>query len=285
MNSGWPSLFALNMPSGGPSFPFASPGIRLKYEPTKQVTLLAALYNGDPAGPGPDEPEIKNRHGVNFRVQDPPLLMGEAQYRYNQDKAASGLAGTVRLGFWHHFGNFDSQRFDAGGLSLADPLGSGIARRLHGSSAIYGVIDQQIYRPAGGGPDSGVLLFSRVAASAPDRNPAEFYLDGGIVFAGMLPQRPDDKFGATFIYTKMSRDLAALDRDTIFFTGMPQPVRDYELTVALAYQAQIMPGWTIQPEFHYIMHPGGHVADPNAAVPGTAIKDAAVLALRSTIKY
>ena len=148
MNSGWPSIFALNMPSGGPSFPFAAPGVRMRYEPNKQVALLAAIYNGDPAGPGPEEPEIKNRHGVNFRVNDPPLLMGEAQYRYNQEKIDTGLAGILRVGFWHHFGEFDSQRFDNTGLSLANPFGSGIAARLRGNTGVYGVIDQQIYRPA-----------------------------------------------------------------------------------------------------------------------------------------
>jgi porin len=285
MNSGWPSIEAGDLPSGGPSYPFAAPGIRLKYEPTNQITLLAAIYNGDPAGPGPQEPEIKNRHGVNFRVQDPPLLMGEAQYKYNQDKAATGLAGIVRVGFWHHFGEFDSQRFDSNGLSLANPLGNGVPALLRGETGIYGIIDQQIYRPAGGGPDSGVSVFSRVAVAPSDRDMAEFYLDGGIVFSGMLPQRPDDKFGATFIYTQISRDAAALDRDRAFFTGVAQPIRDYELTLALAYQAQIIPGWTLQPEFQYIIHPGGHVADPNSAVPGAAIKDAAVFALRTTVKY
>ena len=222
---------------------------------------------------------------MNFRAQDPPLLMGEAQYKYNQEKTDTGLAGIARVGFWHHFGTFDSQRFDAAGISLADPMGSGIAARLRGNTGFYGVIDQQIWRPAGGGPDSGISIFSRAAVSAPDRNPVQFYLDGGIVFNGMLPGRPDDKFGATFIYTQMSRDLAALDRDTIFFTGLPQPVRDYELTFALAYQARIIPGWTIQPEFHYIMHPGGHVPDPNSAVPGAALRDAKVFALRSVITY
>lgn len=285
MNSGWPSIFALNMPGDGPSFPFAAPGVRVRYEPNKQIVLLAALYNGDPVGPGPEEEEIKNRYGVNFRVNDPPLLMGEAQYKYNQEKTDTGLAGILRVGFWHHFGEFDSQRFDAGRLSLANPLSSGIAARLRGNGGVYGVIDQQIYRPAGGGPDSGISIFSRVSASPPDRNRAQFYLDGGIVFNGMLPRRPDDKFGANFIYTQVSRDLAALDRDMMLFTGLPQPARDYELTLAFAYQAQIVPGWTLQPEFHYIMHPGGHIPDPNSAVPGAAIKDAAVFALRSTIKY
>lgn len=285
MNSDWPSITAQNLPSSGPASPLSTPGVRLKFEPNKQTTFLLALFNGDPAGPGPENEQIKNRYGLNFRVQDPPLLMGEAQYRYNQEKEAKGLAGIWRLGFWHHFGQFDSQRFDGNGLSLANPLSAGIPARLRGSSGIYGVVDHQLYRPPGGGPDSGIGMFGRAGVSAPDRNQLEFYLDGGIVFSGMLPGRPDDKFAGTFLFSRMSRDLAALDRDTILFTGMPQPVRDYELNLAIVYQAQIVPGWTLQPAFHYVIHPGGHIADPNAAVPGAAIKDAAVFALRSVITY
>ena len=285
MTSDWPSITAQNLPSGGPASPFSTPGIRLKFEPHKQVTFLAALFNGDPAGPGPEDPQLRNRYGLNFRVKDPPLLMGEAQYRYNQEKTDTGLAGFWRVGFWHHFGDFDSQRFDTAGRSLADPLSSGIAAKLRGTSGIYGVVDHQLYRPPGGDKDSGISMFSRVGVSTPDRNPVEFYLDGGIVFAGMLPSRPDDKVAATFLYSRISRDAAALDRDTIFFSGMPQPIRDYELNLALVYHAQIVPGWTIQPAFHYIFHPGGHVPDPNAALPGPAIKDAAVFAVRSVVTY
>jgi porin len=284
MTSDWPSITAQNLPSGGPAYPLSTPGIRLKFEPNKQLTFLAALFNGDPSGPGPEDAQIKNRYGLNFRVQDPPLLIGEAQYRYNQDKDAKGLAGIWRLGFWHHFGDFDSQRFDTAGRSLADPLSNGIARKLRGTSGIYGVVDHQLYRPPGGDKDSGISVFSRAGISAPDRNPVEFYLDGGIVFSGMLPKRPDDKVAATFLYSRISRDAAALDRDMIAFTGLPQPIRDYELNLALVYQAQIVPGWTIQPAFHYVFHPGGHVPDPNSAVP-VAIKDAAVFAVRSVITY
>jgi porin len=221
---------------------------------------------------------------LNFRVSDPPLLMGEAQYRYNQDKDAAGLAGIWRVGFWHHFGEFDSQRFDQNGLSLANPLSSGIPARLRGTDGIYGIVDHQIYRPKGGDKDSGINVFSRVGFSAPDRNQLELYWDGGITFSGMVPGRPDDKFGATFLYSQISRDLADLDRDIIAFTGVPRPIRDYELNLAFAYQAQIVQGWTLQPAFHYVIHPGGHIPDPNSPV-GAAIKDAAVLSLRSVITY
>jgi porin len=285
MTSDWPSITAQNLPSGGPAYPLSTPGIRIKFEPNSQVKLLLALFNGDPSGPGPEDAQVKNRYGLNFRVQDPPLLIGEAQYKYNQEKTDIGLAGIIRLGFWHHFGEFDSQHFDTIGRSLADPLSNGIAAKLRGTSGVYGVIDQQLYRPAGGGPDSGISVFSRFGISAPDRNPTELYWDGGIVFAGMLPGRPDDKVAATFLYTRMSRAAAALDRDTIFFTGMPQPIRDYELNLAVVYQAQIVPGWTLQPAVHFVFHPGGHIPDPNSAMPGAAIKDATVFALRSVITY
>ena len=142
MTSDWPSIMAQNLPSGGPAYPLSTPGVRLKYEsPDKHFVGLLALFNGDPSGPGPEDPQIKNRYGLNFRVQDPPLLMGEAQYKYNQEKEAAGLAGIWRLGFWHHFGEFDSQRFDSKGLSLADPLSNGIAAKMRGTSGLYGVVD------------------------------------------------------------------------------------------------------------------------------------------------
>jgi porin len=59
------------------------------------------------------------------------------------------------------------------------------------------------------------------------------------------------------------------------------PLRDYELVVELTYQAQIVAGWTIQPDFQYI---GGGVIDPLNPFVGR-IPDAAVLALRMQISY
>ena len=240
--------------------------------------MLLGLYNGDPG----DQATV-NRTGTNFRINDPPLLMGEVQYRYNQEKDSRGLAGIVRLGGWHHFGKFDDLRFDDTGLSLAHPLSSGIARQFRGTSGIYGIIDQQIYRPEGGGPDSGISVFSRISGTPSDRNLVNFFLDGGVVFAGMLPDRPDDKFGASFIYARMSDRARALDRDLIAFSGIAQPVRAYEMTIELSYQAQIKPGWTMQPVFQYIIHPGGHVPDPIS--PSLAIKSGALLGVRSTVAF
>ena len=281
--SGWPAITGTDLPSGGPAWPLATPGIRLKVEPDKNWALLLGLFNGDPAGPGMDDPQGRDRSGTAFRVNDPPLLIGEMQYNYNQDTNAKGLAGTIKLGAWHHFGTFDSQRFDTGGLSLANPASNGMPARLSGNDGIYAGIDQQIYRPAKGDADSGIGLFARISASPSDRNIVSFYADGGIVFSGMIPGRPDDKFGATFLYSRISDSARALDFDRIAFGNGPRPVRDREMILELSYQAQIVPGWTVQPDFQYVMHPGGHAPDP--MVPSMAIKDAAIFGLRTTIKY
>lgn len=278
ISSDWPTIIGANVPSGGPAYPLATPGIRWKFDANAHWSMLLGLYNGDPG-----DQAVVNRTGTNFRVNDPPLLMGEIQYRYNQAKESRALAGTVRLGGWHHFGRFDDLRFDAAGLSLADPLSSGIARRFRGTSGIYGIIDQQLYRPEGGGPDSGISVFSRISGTPSDRNLVDFFLDGGVVFAGMVPQRPDDKFGASFIYARMSDRARALDRDLIAFSGIVQPVRNYEMTIELSYQAQIRPGWTMQPVLQYIIHPGGHVPDPIS--PSAAIKSGALLGVRSTVAF
>jgi porin len=285
INSDWPTITAENLPSGGPAYPLSTPGVRIKADPTKDLSLLVALFNGDPAGPGPGDAQEKNRYGLNFRLRDPPFLIGEAQYRYNQDKLATGLAGTIKLGGWYHFDRFDDQRFGTDGLSLADPASNGTPRRLRGTSGLYGIIDQQIYRPPGGDAESGVAVFARIAASPPDRNLVDFYFDSGVTFSGMIASRPDDKFGASFIYTGISRDARALDRDFVAFTGVPSPIRNYEMTFELTYMAQIVPGWTVQPDFQYVVNPGGNVPNPNDPTGLTTIKNAAIFGVRSTVKY
>ena len=87
------------------------------------------------------------------------------------------------------------------------------------------------------------------------------------MFAGLIPQRPDDRFGASVIYAKFSDSVRAFDRDTVLFTGVPGVVRDYETNLELTYMAQIVPGWTVQPNLQFIWHPSGD-ATRNATVVG-----------------
>jgi porin len=79
--------------------------------PSDQITLLAALFNGDPSGAGfSGLAEIKDPTGINFRIKDPRLLFAEAQFKYRRslnplnpasgripDAAVFGLRTTIKF--------------------------------------------------------------------------------------------------------------------------------------------------------------------------------------------
>lgn len=285
-SSDWPTNPAVNIPSGGAAYPLSTPGLRLKLEPKAGTTVLLSVLNGDPAGPGPDDPELRNRYGLNFRINDPPFLIAEVQQSYNQARDAIGLAGGIRLGGWHHFGTFDDLRFDGNGKSLASPLSSRLARRLHGNSGIYAVVDQQLYRPHGADANAGVLSFARISASPGDRSLVDWYLDGGIIFNGMIASRPNDAFGASFLYTHISPSISALDADTAMFSGRPRPRRNYELSLEFNYSVFLKPGWTVQPNFAVVFNPnGGSALNADPQVPGEHLRNAVLIGARSVWKY
>ncbi len=274
LQSDWPTIAALNLPSGGAAYPLSTPGLRLKVVPTKELTLQVAVLNGNPAGPGSGDEQARNPHGLNFRVSDAPFAIAEAQYRRNGQKTDSGLATTLKLGGWNHFGGFDDQRFASDGRSLADPASSGVAARHGGNFGLYAILDQQLYRLPGGNAQSGVSVFGRASFSPSDRSTIDRYVDGGFVVAGMIPGRPDDRFGASAIYAKYSENVRGFDRDTAAFSNAAMTIRDYETNLELTYMAQIVPGWTVQPNLQYVWHPSGDWT-----------KNAVIVGLRSLWRY
>jgi porin len=281
---GWPAITSTNLPSGGPTYPLATPGIRLKVSPNNQLSILAAVFNGDPAGPGQGDPQRRDPTGTNFRVSDPPLLMGEIDYAYNQVKEAVGLPGTVKLGGWYHFGQFADQHFSVEGLSLADPNSSGMPAQDSGNYGIYAIVDQMLWRVPGT-TDQGLGLFARASVSPSDRNLISAYYDGGVSYKGLFPGRENDTLGIGFGYANISSAARALDRDAVSFSGIDTPIRNYEAVMEVTYQAPITPNWLLQPMFQYIVHPGGHIPNPINPSGTHAIPNAVVFGLRTMVKY
>ncbi|MFA9476489.1 MAG: carbohydrate porin [Filomicrobium sp.] len=261
---GWPSIAAFNLPSGGPAYPLATPGVRVAITPNDKFALLIGVYNGDPAGPNcKGDPQVCNNDGLDFRLDDPPLLMVEGDYEYNQD----GLAGTIKIGGFNHFGKFEDQRLSA----------TGAPRRLNNNYGLYGVIRQLIWRVPGSKEPNGMGLFGRVVGMPSDRNLIDFYADGGIAFLGMVPNRPDDSLAIGVAYTGISNKAHASDLNAAL------PVaRNYEALLEICYTMQLAPGWTLQPDFQYIWQPGGNV--PNASGKG-AVGNAAVVGARTKISF
>ena len=288
---GWPAIKATNLPAGGPAPPIAVPGIRVKAALSDNITAFGAVFNGNAARPGDGDPQLRDNHGLAFRVNDAPWIIGQVRWDYDIDIGSRPLAGNFTPGAWQHFGQFDDQRFTAQGLSIADPSGTGIAAKLRGNFGIFAVVEQTLYRPASvtekgvSASLPGVTAFGRIAYSPPDRNLIDLYLDGGIGFVGFVPGRPLDRFGMAVAYMRISNADRNLDRDTQFFSGLPSPVRSNETLLELIYEAHMKPGWLLAPYFQYVFRPSGGI--PNPTDPGglSRIGDAAVFGLTSTLRY
>jgi porin len=288
---GWPAIKATNLPAGGPAPPIAVPGIRVKAALSDRITIFGAVFNGNPAQPGDDDPQLRDNHGLAFRVNDPPWVIGQIRFDYDVEIDGRPLAGNFTPGGWYHTGQFDDQRFTAQGLSIADPNGTGIAAKLRGNFGIFATIEQTLYRPPSvtergvSASLPGVTVFGRIAYSPPDRNLIDLYLDGGVGFVGFVPGRPLDRFGMAVAYMQISDADRNLDRDTQFFSGLPSPVRSNETVLELIYEAHIRPGWLLAPYFQYVFRPSGGIPNPNDPNGLSRIGDAAVFGITTTLRY
>ncbi len=259
---GWPGLPTLDLPQGGPAYPLATPAARLKLDPAAGLSILAAVFDGEPAGPGLSDPQVRDPYGLNFRVSDPPLIFLETQYRFNRGEDAHGLPGTLKLGGFSHLGKFDDQQFAVGGMPLALAGPNATPLQHSPDTGGYAILDQQIYRLPGGDAEKGIGVFARLIGAPPDRNVIDLYTDAGFFALGLVPGRPDDGFGLARAFAKISSAAQAADRTFDLVSGVPAPVRDFEGVIEATYDATILPGFMMQPTLQYIVHPGGNVANP-----------------------
>ena len=109
-----------------------------------------------------------------------------------------------------------------------------------------------------------------------EENLIDFYTDGGIIFSGMFPHRPEDILAAGFAYTGISNQVHGLDGSQ----GLPSD-RNFEALVEICYTAQLKTGWTLQPDFQYIWRPEIGVPEPS----GKTVPNAAVWGVRTTINF
>jgi porin len=257
---GWAPIAAENNPGGGPAYPLATPGVRVAVTPTENTNVMVGVYNGDPSPAcAADDPQICNPHGLEFELDDDPLLMIEGAYNYNL--AGGRLPGTIKIGGWNHFGDFEDNRVDVGGDLVVVTGNSG--KPLDNDHALYIILDQLLWRVPGSEDAQGVGMFLRFAGAPDDRNLVDFYFDGGLTFTGMIPGRPNDALAIGYAYTGISNDVTAND----ITLREPGPRREEQL-IEIAYTMEIMNGWTLQPDFQYIMNPSGDPGQDDATVIG-----------------
>jgi porin len=277
---GWPGILAVDLPGGGPAYPLSAPMVRVKVQPTPDLSVMAAVFSGDPTGGnGSNSLSTLQPAGTTVSFNGGVFAMAEAQYAINQGKDAKGIPATFKLGGWYHSSSrFADQRFDNMGLSLADPLSDGVPFNHQGDWGLYGIADATLYQSGSG---AALSAFARVAGTPDDQNIISFYADAGLTYKGLIPGRDGDSVGIAAAYARIGNRARSLDLDFQGFGLVFTPLRSQEAILELTYQAQVTGWWSLQPDLQAVFNPGGRVANAN----GTVRPNALVIGLRSQVTF
>jgi porin len=277
---GFPGMPAAVLPSGGPNYPMATPFARAIFKANAQLSLVAAAYNGDPAPPGSGDPQLRDRNGTAFRLNDHTLMFSELQFS-PAPQVSDTLPTTYKLGAWYASNHFADQRFDTLGGLLASPASIGGPRQHTGDWAFYGIVDQVVWHPEGA-KDQGVGVFLQVMAGPADRNLSNLFIEGGLNWRAPFAQRTDDVFGLAFAYLGISPAAREYSQDLVAFGSAVSPYRSDETVVEITYLAPITSRLTLQPDVQIVVNPGAGVPGPFGRTP---LADAVVIGMRATFKF
>jgi porin len=279
---GWPTLAAVDQPGGGPAYPLASLGVRLKAQPRDDLGVLIGIFSGSPAPAGAGNPQVLNSSGTSFVLNQGVFVISEVQYTLNGSRDDPGLPGTYKLGMWYNSEQFPDQRYANDGLLLADPASNGVPLGVRNNWSWYAVADQLVWRPEGA-KDRGIGVFARMTGTSGERNLVNFFVNAGVTWKGAISRRPDDTIGLGIGFARISDRARRFDGDVAFFSGGFFPIRTSETVLELTYQAPVTPWLTMQPDFQYIFNPAGGVPNPNN--PAITIGNVAVFALRGVVMF
>ncbi len=239
---------------GFSAYPNATWGVRVRTRPTKDFYIMAGLYNANPE-------RIKNKkHGADLSFDDPYLIIAETGYHMNEFLHSPGLPGNYKIGAYYQTGDFKN---------FSNP-----GSTKNGNFGFYILLDQMIYKEKGGvglKADQGLQPFvSLLFAPDSEINTFPFFLNGGLVYKGLIPGRDTDYAGLAIIYGKYSNKLKAPTPEPTEFSLISEITgsEDFEMVLEWMYKIQLTQWLNIQPDIQYVIKPGGTGDIPNALVIG-----------------
>lgn len=300
-NFSWPMGPSANLYAGGPSWPLASPAVRVRYRPASNITVMFAAADDNPPGnqktsfgvqnggqgnsADPTSQNTNNACGCRFNMGTGALLIGEVQYALNaQDSGGKGgkphgLPGVYKLGGYYDTARFPDWRYATNGQVLGAAYAQGQAvqpRMVRGNWLLYGIIDQMVWRPYRTSPTS-VGVFARATGNGGDRNMISYGLDAGLNLKAPFPHRENDTLGLGWGLGRASYGARMYYRTQ----GLHPPGTENHME--LTYQAEVKPWFVIQPDFQYIFNPSGGLE--NSTWLGHKVADELIFGLHSRLSF
>lgn len=212
-----------------------------KVKPTNRTYVMTGVYNGDPA--------IREDkfHGVNLSLNGPVFVISEAGYQVNGLPGDSQRLGNYKLGGWYD---------DA---TLTDFQTSA---RKRGSWGYYGLFDQVLVPFGSAGSDRGFGVFGSVTVAPESRvQQLPLFVTAGLSARGLFDGRPRDGISLGIAAGYFSKKLQQAQRDG--------RLQDHETVFELTYRIDFhKSAFFLQPDFQYIIQPGGTDRFKNAPVLG-----------------
>jgi len=234
-------------------YPVSAWGARIKVDILKDLYIQSAIYDGDPNA-GSDD-----RYGLDFsfRLKKGIAFAQEIAFTPCAEENSTGYPGHYKAGIYYNSASAKDMYADGTGASC---LATGNApQKYTGNYNLYFHADQLIYRPAGRTGDKGLIPLVVAAIGPSDRNKFPFLIMSGLIYKGILPNRPDDTAAFQVVYAQYSRNLAA---------GQTVNPQRYEMVFEWTYKAMITKFAYIQPDIQFIVNPGGGNNLDNALVIG-----------------
>jgi porin len=196
------------------------------------LSVNLGVYNGDPDG-------SRSLRGLFVDLAG-PMIIGEPALHYE----LRGRPGHFRVGGWFNGTDLDSPDEDD-----PDPETFGEAYGW------YLTWDQELWRehPEDLEDGQGIGIFAQYGWAPPDRSLAEYYVGGGIQWAGPIPCRDEDIAGVGVFHVRFS-DEANLERGS-------------ETVVEAFYNIQLLGFLFLKPDLQYVIDPGG-TTNPDALAVG-----------------
>ena len=244
-------LVGANLPNP-PIYPMAAPAVRLLLQSDSGCYFQAAAFDGNSGT------QDGNPSGTDF-----PLSKGEGALVFSElgfvppyGRSTNALTGIVKVGAFLLTKRVPDWTDQAAGNYGGGGMNYGL----------YGVAEQDLIRSE----ERVVSVFARGGYAPPGRNVIDWYVDAGVNFTGLLPGRKYDVAGIAVARSNFSDDYS-LYQQSIYDT----PQFSSEAIVEVTYAAKLAPWWLLQPDFQYIVAPGGN----------SQCRAAVVLGLRTTVIF
>lgn len=145
-------------------FPLATLGAILNYKVSDNISVLAAVYDGDPG----DQDSNPNSLEITLNKTEGTISILELQYQKKKD---SVMIGSYKLGAWTH--------------NIDDHYG------------VYAIVDQKLWSE-NIDKNQGLGFFTQVGISPNRHSYVDFYYSVGFHYTGLFKGRDEDNLGLAF---------------------------------------------------------------------------------------